>query len=397
MKITDITISPFRYTTDRFSNGVARPGTEIIQTVTTVHTDDGVQGHYFGGGSHGDEDGLTLSDRQYLDSRVKPLLAGLNPLDREKFWQWMWVAKVPEKVVSVVDMALWDLAGRFAGLPVHKLLGGCRDRVRAYASSYPNLGAPEAYADHAVACRQQGYQAYKVHPYYFWDPQTRAAVPGRPSHVAWDIACCRAVREAVGEEMVLMYDPWGTYHSFEEALEVGRVLQELGYYWYEHPMPEHRVESYVRLCRELSIPVCSPELNEGSVFTRADWILRGASDMSRTDVNQGGITAARKTVAVCEAYGVKCEIHMSGFGNLQILGATSEDVCEYYEKGLLAPGVNQDAQLPYLRENPDPLDPDGYVRVPQKPGLGYDIVWDYINEHAVSADRASSVGGAPNE
>ena len=106
--------------------------------------------------------------------------------------------------------------------------------------------------------------------------------------------------------------------------------------------------------------------------------------MSRIDVLRGGITGVRKMVAVCEAYGVKCEIHMSGFGNLQILAATSEDTCEYYEKGLIGPGVDYDAPLPYLKENPDPLDADGYVRIPQKPGMGYDIVWDYIEEHKLA-------------
>jgi L-alanine-DL-glutamate epimerase-like enolase superfamily enzyme len=55
----------------------------------------------------------------------------------------------------------------------------------------------------------------------------------------------------------------------------------------------------------------------------------------------------------------------------------SEDACEYYEKGLLAPGVNYDAVPPYLRESPDPIDADGYVRIPTKPGLGYDIIWEY--------------------
>ena len=70
-------------------------------------------------------------------------------------------------------MALWDLAGREAGLPVAKLLGGARDRVKAYASTYPNIGSPEEYAQHALACRSQGYLAYKIHPHYFWDPATR--------------------------------------------------------------------------------------------------------------------------------------------------------------------------------------------------------------------------------
>src|SRR5918999_994638 len=76
---------------------------------------------------------------------------------------------LPEIMLSVLDMALWDLQGRAFGVPVHKLLGGCRDRVKAYASTYPNMGPPELYAEHAVACQARGFRAYKIHPYYFWD------------------------------------------------------------------------------------------------------------------------------------------------------------------------------------------------------------------------------------
>ena len=381
MKITDIKITPFRIHVDRFRNATPAPRTELVQTLTTIVTDEGVEGYYLGGGAHGDQDGLVPASRDLILGRIKSMLVDQNPYDRELFWQWMWAAKIPEHVVGVIDMALWDLLGRVAGLPVHKVLGGCRDRVKAYASTYPNMGDPEVYAQHAVDCKRQGYRAYKIHPYYFWDPVTRKPAPGRPPHLDWDIACCKAVRAAVGDDMVLMYDPWGTYHTFEESLLVGRELEKLNFYWFEHPMPEYRVEPYVRLCRELTIPICSPEITEGNVFTRAEWILRGASDFSRMDVNRGGITAAKKTAIVCEAYGVKCEMHMSGFGNLQVLGSTSEDTCGYYEKGLLAPGVDYDAPLPYLRSNPDPIDAEGYVAIPQLPGLGYDIVWDYIEQN----------------
>jgi L-alanine-DL-glutamate epimerase-like enolase superfamily enzyme len=295
----------------------------------------------------------------------------------------MWVANLPENVLSVLEMALWDLQGRAFGVPVHKLLGGCRERVKAYASTFPNMGPPEVYAEHAAACRAQGYRAYKIHPYYFWDPETGQPDPGRPSHVEWDIRVCREVRERVGDDMVLMYDPWGTYRTYEEAVRVGRALEELGFYWYEHPMSEYRVEAYVRLCRELAIPILSPEIAAGSIYTRADWILRGASDMSRIDVLRGGITGCHKMAAICEAFGVKCEIHMSGFGNLQVLGATSEDVCEYYERGLLAPGVDYETPPPYLEAIADPLGSDGCVPVPQDPGMGYGIRWDYVEENRI--------------
>jgi L-alanine-DL-glutamate epimerase-like enolase superfamily enzyme len=175
----------------------------------------------------------------------------------------------------------------------------------------------------------------------------------------------------------------------EEALLVGRELEKLNYYWYEHPMPEYRVESYVRLCRELTIPILSPEIVAGGVFSRAEWILRGAGDMSRIDVMRGGITGARKTAIVCEAYGLRCEMHMSGWGNLHVMGATSEDTSEYYEKGLLAPGVNYDEPHPYLHKNCDTMDAEGFVHLPQGPGLGYDIVWGYINDNLVDPTSIS--------
>jgi L-alanine-DL-glutamate epimerase-like enolase superfamily enzyme len=240
---------------------------------------------------------------------------------------------------------------------------------------------PDQYAAHALDCQREGYRAYKIHPYHYWDPATREPALPRPSHVAWDLQACREVRAAVGDDMVLMFDPWGTYEIYDEAVRVGRELERHGFYWYEHPMPEHRIESYVRLAEELTIPICSPEIAEGGIYTRAEWIRRRASDISRIDVLRGGITGAMKMAATCDALGVRCELHMSGFGNLQVLGATSEDVCEYYERGLVGPGATYEPTPPYLHAPCDPLTEDGYVTVPQLPGLGYDIDWDYIDNH----------------
>lgn len=151
-------------------------------------------------------------------------------------------------------------------------------------------------------------------------------------------------------------------------------------------MPEYRVESYVKLTQQLDIPILSPEIAAGSLYTRADWILRRASDMSRIDVLRGGITGCMKMAAVCEAFGVKCEIHMSGFGNLQVLGATSEDICEYYERGILAPGLDYETPPPYFEALCDPLDSEGYVPVPMETGMGYKINWDYIQENKIEEE-----------
>ncbi|HEV7274683.1 MAG TPA: enolase C-terminal domain-like protein [Devosiaceae bacterium] len=386
MKISDISIKTFRTHADRWDVGHAQPlpNTELMQTVLTIHTDDGASGHYFGGGSHGDNEGLNVVDQQMILWRLKDLLVGQDPLDREMIWKWLWVANIPENVASVIDNALWDLAGRAFKTPVYKLMGGARDKVKAYASTYPNIGVPRVYAEHALACKNEGYIAYKIHPHYFWNPETGTPTPGRPSNIKADIETIHLVREAVGPDYVLMYDPWGTYMTLEEAIKVGRELEKLNYYWYEHPMPEYRVESYVRLCRELTIPILSPEIVAGGVFSRAEWILRGAGDMSRIDVVRGGITGARKTAIVAEAYGLRCEMHMAGWGNLQVCGATPEDTSEYYEKGLLAPGVDYDAPHPYLRNTVDRIDAEGYVHLPTGPGMGYEIEWDYIDDNLIS-------------
>jgi L-alanine-DL-glutamate epimerase-like enolase superfamily enzyme len=373
----------FKVPRQRFHRGEILPEDTVIQTLTKVITDEGAEGYYFGGHNHGDQEGMPPDRIATVVGRIKNLVVGHDPFDREKFWHWLWVSKVEEPVLSVLDMALWDLQARLFGVPVYKLLGGARDKVKAYASTYPNMGSVEDYAAHAAACKAEGYTHYKIHPYYFWDPVTLQSDPGRPSHIKQDIEICRAVRDRVGEDMVLSFDPWGTYCNYEEALKVGRALEELDFYWYEHPMPEYRVASYEKLCNQLDIPILSPEVAAGSYFTRADWILRGASDMSRIDVLRGGITGCKKMAAVCEAYGVKCEIHMSGFANLQILGATSEDTCEYYERGLLAPGVDCNTIPPYLNALGDPMDEAGYVHLSQEPGIGYQINWDYIRDNRV--------------
>ncbi len=390
MKITSIEVVPFEVPAPRIFFGAPLVDHKIVQTVTRIGTDEEVEGYYFGGHFHGDQDGLLPGDRALIAEFLGPILAGNDPFDRERIWQQPWAATLPENVCSVIDLALWDLAGRALKLPVHKLLGAARERVEAYASSFNNLGTPDDYAVHAVACQRAGYCAYKIHPYFAWDPVTRQPTLPKPATVDADLEVCRAVRNAVGDDMVLMFDPWGAY-NYAEALRVGRELERLGFYWYEHPMSEYQTESYVGLAAELDIPICSPEIAEGSIYTRANWIARHASDINRIEVLRGGITGAMKMAATCEAFGLRCELHMSGFGNLQVLGATSEDVCEYYERGLVGPGVDYDAPPPYLRAACDPLDADGYVTIPSAPGLGYTIQWDYIEDHRLPETAVEAV------
>jgi len=181
--------------------------------------------------------------------------------------------------------------------------------------------------------------------------------------------------------MRLMLDCHHDY-SREDALYIGRALEELDYYWFEEPMNEHSISSYVWLTEQLSIPVMGPETAEGKMYTRAEWILRGASDISRYDVWHGGITPMMKTIHLCESFGVRLEVHGGGPGNLQVLGAMGIPG-EYYELGLLHPFIDHYARTPWLTEPIDPLLPGGYVRIPQRPGLGMEIDWGYIERNRI--------------
>ena len=379
MKITDLIVDAFHYRSRVVpdSEGHAHPGSEhdATQTLLRVVTDAGVAGYAFGAAA------------RVVEHIVKPVLIGEDPFYRERIWQRLkerqrlHLGALSDAELSVVDMALWDLAGRALDQPVYKLLGGFRDRVPAYASTMcgdeleGGLNTPEAYATFALSCKARGYTAFKLHT---WQPP----VPGAPD-VRRDVAACAAVREAVGDEMALMLDPFH-YYTREEALYLGKELERLAFHWIEEPMDEHSTSSYAWLTAQLAIPVVGPETAEGKMFTRAEWIVRRASDISRGGVRDvGGITPLIKTAHLCESFGVSMEVHGGGAGNLHVLCAMGIPG-EYYERGLLHPFLDYEQPPPWLREIADPMDEQGYVHVSQRPGLGMAIDFDYIGDHLVS-------------
>lgn len=377
MKIIDVRTEVFRYKlkVDCDLEGHTHPGPErdATQALVKITTDEGAEGYCFGG------------DKQVIEHLVKPVLIGEDPFYREKIWQRLRQYQrqsymFSDGVLATIDMALWDLAGRYLNQPVYKLLGGYRDKIPAYASTMcgdeieGGLNTPEAYASFAEKCKKQGYNALKLHTWM--PPISWAPDPKR------DVAACRAIRERVGDDMELMLDCWHNYNR-EQALYIGRELEKLNFLWFEEPMDEHNTASYVWLTDQLDIPVVGPETAEGKMFTRAEWIVRGASDISRGGVGDvGGITPLMKTVHLCESFGVRMEVHGGGAGNLQVLGAMGIPG-EYYERGLLHPFLDFEKPAPWLKELIDPMDELGYVHLPQRPGLGLDIDFDYIKDNLV--------------
>ena len=377
LTITDIETLTFTYRSRevRDEEGHGHPGSEhdAQMTLLRVRTSAGVDGYCFGGSPAS-------------GAIAKRMLVGMNPLDRELIFQRLKRIQRLERRnmldldLAIIDQALWDVAGKLAGLPVSKLLGGFREKVPAYASTMcgddisGGLDTPEAYADFAEACRAKGYPAFKMHT---WMPP----LDPDPKQV---VAACQAVRERVGPEMKLMLDPHHDY-TREEALYLGRALEELDFYWIEEPMDEYNVSSYVWLTEQLELPVCGPETAEGRAYTRAEWIVRGAADISRVGLGDvGGITPTMKTIHLCESFGVRCEIHGGGAGTLQVLGAMAIPG-EFYERGLLHPHLDYEARTPWLQEIADPIDDEGFVAISQKPGLGIEIDWGFVNDNVVQS------------
>src|SRR5262249_49493680 len=163
------------------------------------------------------------------------------------------------------------------------------------------------------------WKAYKIHP--FKEPQR-------------DIQICRAVRKAVGDEMVLLLDSMWSY-GYEEALRVGRAIEELDFFWYEDPLAIDDLIGYRKLCRKLDIPIMATELSYGGPYGIAQYLMQDATDIVRGDVAlKGGITALMKIAHTAEVFRMKCEIHHAGnalnnLANLQVSLALRN--CDYFE------------------------------------------------------------------
>lgn len=382
MKITQVNVEVFTYPTRRSVDaaGHAHPGEESLakMAMLRVATEDGVEGYAFGAPE--------LIRPHIIDSFVRKVLIGQNALDREKIWQDLahWqrgsASQLTDRALALVEQALWDWAGRQFKQPVHKLIGGYRDKVLAYGSTMcgddlpGGLSTPEEYGRFAEQLVARGYKAIKLHT---WMPPISFAPDPK-----MDVRACAAVREAVGSDIALMLDGYHWY-SRTDALYIGRELEKLEFAWFEEPMMEESAESYAWLAANLDIPVLGPESLGGKYMSRASWVGQGACDILRAGVaGVGGIAPCLKVAHLAEAYGMHCEIHGNGAANLAVVGAIKN--CDWYERGLLHPFLEYDDVPAYLNSIVDPMDSDGYVHLPDRPGLGEDINFAYIETNAVN-------------
>lgn len=294
---------------------------------------------------------------------------GLDPLDRGEIYQRLqlgtrWVYQ-PPGWFGHFDNCLWDIAGKVAGLPVCKLVGKVRNRLAAYHTGDDGDGTPAHYLAMIAEIRERfGITRYKFHNYQGPRP---------------NIALFREVRRELGDEYGLINDPVCSY-TLREAIEVGRVMEELGFLWLEEPFREQELRQYQELCRALTIPVMGTEMLMNDVSICAQWLLAGATDLVRVSAARAGTSALLKLANFAELYGANVEINgpggLGGHVHVQLgCAVANTELFEHFQR--FAPMARE-----YGITNP-PVPVDGHLTPSDLPGWGAEIDWPFVAKHTV--------------
>lgn len=301
-----------------------------------------------------------------IDRQLKEVIIGQDPLATERIWDMLYRYAVHGRkgvvmqAISCIDCALWDLKGKRFGVPVYTLLGGpLRDAIPAYASALGYSVAPSAAAERARALAAEGYTAMK----WFFKYGPGAGARG----MAANLAMARAVREAVGDDVDLMFDAWMSF-DVPYATQFGRALAEVRPRWLEEAVPPDRIESSAELRRRLPFPISTGEHE----YTR--WGTRQLLDAHAADVIQpdiywaGGISETTKICALASTYDVQVIPHgHSTHATAHFLFAQPPQLCPLIEYLVKWNQIHQH----FLRT---PLHPvAGVVIPPDTSGMGMEL------------------------
>ncbi len=375
--ITSIEVHEFWYEVrelgpdEKGFNSVYTPGavTKSTTYLIKINTGAGVSGEFVHGGSP--EVGELKLYARYL--------LGKNALERELIYNDVKRAlrKYDKMSMGMVDIALWDLAGKLYNAPIYELIGGWRKKLPAYASTYhgdhqsDGLSSPEAYADFAEQCLAMGYPAFKIHG---WSD----------APIRMEVANVLTVGRRVGSKMDLMIDPACEYNTFADALKVGRACDQAGFLWLEDPFKDGGVSQYAhrKLRQLIKTPILMGE-HVRNIEPKADLLIADATDFLRVDpFYDCGITGGLKIAHIAEGLGIDAEVHAPGPAHRHLMAALRNS--NYYEMALVHPKVPDTRNVIYACDYEDGLhaiDENGCVDVPEGPGLGVTYNWDLIKKH----------------
>lgn len=262
--------------------------------------------------------------------------------------------------IGAIDQALWDIMGKYCNLPVYKLLGGYRDKLATYLSIFQRT--PEGVNDIWEYAKDNGYDnALKLHT-------------TSPELV-------KETRDIIGDDVKLMVDCTGwEYFTRQGAIELGKELEKYNIFWYEDPLPMVDLDGFAKVTEALDTPVVTGA-RDTSRWTFKDYAERGIADVWNPDVIVcGGITQWMKIASFAEVYGIPVTPHLNHLASMHMTAASpNASLLEIgtYELQGYGPSVG-DLLVEY------PLDAeDGWITLPEKPGLGYEFDEDKIEENKI--------------
>jgi len=297
---------------------------------------------------------------------LKPLLLGEDPLANERLWDKMYRLLVHGRkglemqAISAVDVALWDIKGRWANSSVHRLLGGpTRTHLPVYASNLGYSVDPARAAYTATMERQQGYRAQKW--FLRYGPWKGA------EGMEHNLATARAVRDAMGADSELMIDCWMSW-TVPYAIRMAALLEEVQPRWIEEPVQPDLVEQCAEIRRSIAIPVATGEHE----YTR--WGIKSLLDAEAADVIQadtywaGGITEMLKIGTVCSTAAIPVIPHgLSVPANVQLIASQPPSLFPMVEYLVQWNMVSQF----FWKNGVHPS--NGVIAVPDRPGIGVEL------------------------
>lgn len=330
-----------------------------------IETDDGTVGW---GECYGPARAVEAAINEY-----RGFLVGKNPLDRQVIWDWLYnrfrdygQKGVMIEGLSGVDIALWDIAGKHFGAPVYQLMGGAvRKEVAAYATGMYRTGGSgevEALQAEAASYVNRGFKAMKIKVGFGFD---------------FDVAFVKAIREAIGPRIGLMVDANHAYDS-TNALRLARAIEQYDIGWFEEPVPPEDRRGYRHVRNNTCIPIAGGECE----FTRygfRDFMMDDAVDIIQPDTcSTGGLSECMNISALATSLGVRYNPHAWGTSvalaaNMHLLAWLPDNPISMNP---VPPTLEFDCtEHPFRFEIVDePIEVEsGIARVPDKPGLGFEV------------------------
>ena len=294
-----------------------------------------------------------------LEDEIKPVLIGKDPAFprgiRADLWralEYQGVQGVTQFAMSLVDIAVWDILGKAAGLPVYKMLGAVRDRMPAYAMCgwyRENDKDHSQYKRTINETLEIGYRAFKV----------KVGRYGLDD----DVERIEVGRKTAGKDIRILVDANQAFNRVE-AIRRGRAYQELNCFWYEEPLPPWDHEGYAELAAALDMRIATGE-NEYNKHAFMDLLLKKGADVVQPDNRRaGGPTEWVEIGAIADGFGVELASHGGGAVNMNILCAIPNAI--YMESGGKQKMVN------------------GEVLAPEAPGMSSEVTQEFIRAHKIT-------------